>query len=185
MSDHRPIDLHPHPGLGLLEMGAELPTVRTALAPEVVLDRLDALSRQGKLPGFERGRAGLFDVEVFAEPFDRVMISEAERTSAGETLIHLRTRAAKRMPLIYILVTVFTIWPGVWLTHSMLRTYFPGYSFPTWMWYIPVTVLPLPWMARNMIRKSGTLAHESTKEQIARIAEAVGGELVNRPGARA
>lgn len=185
MSDHRPIELQPHPGLGLLELGDELPIVRTVLEPQAVVDRLEALARRGKLPGFDRTRNALFEVEAFAEPFDRVLIAQAARAPDGATLLHLRTRTLRKMPLLYILVTVLTIWPGVWLTDSMVHTYFPSWTFPTWAWYLPVTVLPLPWMARSMIRKSGALAHQSTKEQIARIAEAIGGTLVNRPPARA
>lgn len=186
MSDHRPMDFESHPLLGQWDFGQELPVVTTKLPPAAALERLDALALRGKLPGFVRdhGNNG-FRVEVFAEPFDRVMIGRAEPAPDGSTLLRLRLRTSWKMPLLFLVVTLLTIWPGVWLMDSMLRTYFPGYSMTTWLWYIPVTVLPLPWVVRGVVRKSQRLGHESAKEQIARITEAVSGTLVTGEPPRA
>jgi hypothetical protein len=74
-----------------------------------------------------------------------------------------------KLPVIFGLLILFTIWPGVWLTHSMLRAYFSFYTYPewiTWAWYIPFTVLPLPWMLARMIRQSRAAAYASALNSV-------------------
>lgn len=64
------------------------------------------------------------------------------------------------LPGAFLAVLVLTVWPGVWLTHSLLRTYFPGYGSPdalwspTWWWYIPLTALSVPLGMRSAMGKS-------------------------------
>lgn len=151
-----------------------LPEVRTALSPPQIIERLETLARRGKLAGF-RARPGgvLFEAECFAEPFDRVLEARAA-TAGGVTTLSFTVRLLWKAPAIFAVVTALTIWPGVWLTDSMLRMYFSWYRIPTWWWYVPVTVVPLFWMVPRMIGKSATLARESAAAQIAAISGALG-----------
>lgn len=81
----------------------------------------------------------------------------------------------RRMPWIYALLLIATVWPGVWVTDSMLKTYFSWYTIPTWWWYLPLSVIPLPWMWRSFMHKSRAAADASAREVITDIAAAVGG----------
>lgn len=144
----------------------------TQLDQAEVLRRLEALSRRGKLPGFERGRDGvLFTTAAFGEPFDHRL--EARASGEGATTLRYSLRVLSRLPAIYAAVIVFSIWPGVWLTDSMIRAYFDSYEFPTWAWYLPLTVLPLPPMLIRMVRRS----RASATEHAAELAERIAGEL--------
>jgi len=157
----------PHPSLDAL------PDVRTSLDPTAILSRLDALARRGKLAGFTPGHGdALFEAACFGEPFDRVLLARAAREDGG-TVLRFSTRLRRRVPAIFVAVTILTIWPGVWLTDSMLTTYFSWYTIPTWWWYIPLTVVPLFWMVPRMIRKSEGVCRESAAHQIAMIRESL------------
>jgi hypothetical protein len=163
----------------LVPRGVALPRVRTALAPEAIVARLDFASRRGRLAGFRPG-PGLFSVAAFGQPFDRVLIADA-RGEEGGTVLEFRSALLLKWPAIFIAVTLFTIWPGVWLTDSLLSTYFasyPWWGLRTWMWYLPLTVLPLPWMAKGMWQKSEGLAHDSAHRAIRKIAAEVDGRIV-------
>ncbi len=150
-----------------------LPEVRTAHAPEEILKRLEALARRGKLAGFHaRPRDGLFEVACFGEPFDRRLVAH-DSGEGGVTTLRFTAPILWKVPAIMIVVTLLTIWPGVWLTDSMLTTYFRWYTIPTWWWYMPVTIVPLFWMVPRMIRKSEASCRESAAQQIAAIGEAL------------
>lgn len=145
------------------------PDLATPLESAEVLRRLESLSRRGKLPGFEPGRGGvLFATAAFGEPFDHRLEARAE--GAGPTTLRYSLRMLRRLPLIYTVVIALSIWPGVWLTDSMLRAYFDSYDYKTWMWYLPITVLPLPPMLVRMVRRSRAAAAEHAAELAERIA---------------
>jgi hypothetical protein len=55
----------------------------------------------------------------------------------------------------------------------MLRTYIPSYKFQTWIWYIPLTVVPLPWYWMRMLRNSKVSALEHAQELMERIRQEV------------
>jgi hypothetical protein len=152
---------------------AEIPSVVTPLTREQILDRLGNMSKRGKLPGFVRvGVSGpvLFRAEAFGEPFEGVLEARAEGDSA--TTLRFAYRMLPKLPWIFGVVSLLTIWPGVILTDSLMKTYFPGFtaSVPTSWWYLPLTVLPLPLMWRSWMRKSRTLGMASAQEQAAKIA---------------
>jgi hypothetical protein len=147
----------------------------TTLADAEILSRLDALARRGKLAGFEKGGPGgpLFTLEAAGAPFDYTLEAwsahQGHGGGAGTTRLDLRMRLLLRTPLIFGVVIALTIWPGVWLTHSMLRAYFGFYTYAewvTWAWYIPLTVLPLPWALFEMIKRSREAAYTSAQESI-------------------
>ena len=55
----------------------------------------------------------------------------------------------------------------------MLKVYFKGYDWNTYLWYIPLTVLPLPWMAWRMWTRSNRSAREHAAEKIPMLREAM------------
>jgi hypothetical protein len=149
-----------------------LPDLSTAIDQAAIVARLDALARRGKLAGFDAKRPGsspiLFELEAPGTPIDHSLVATAAQTG-GETRLSLRLRMLPKLPVIFGLLILFTIWPGVWLTHSMLRAYFSFYTYPewiTWAWYIPFTVLPLPWMLARMIRQSRAAAYASALNSV-------------------
>ncbi|MBI1190926.1 MAG: hypothetical protein GC200_09635 [Tepidisphaera sp.] len=148
-----------------------------ALPREEVVARLDGLARRGKLPEctLDRGEV-LFSVHAYGAPFDSVL--EGVTRSGGQPLrIDLRLRMLPKLPVIFALIILLTIWPGVWLTDSMLRTYFSWYDFQTWMWYLPVTIIPLPWTLRGMVRRSRLAAQICAAELLADITPALGASV--------
>lgn len=146
-----------------------------ALPRDEVVARLDALARRGKLPECTLNRGNIvFSVQAYGAPFDSVLEGIA-RPGIQPLRIDLRLRMLPKLPLIFALVILLTIWPGVWLTDSMLRTYFgTWYDFQTWMWYLPLTIIPLPWTLRGMVRRSRLAARLSAAEILADITPALG-----------
>jgi len=136
-----------------------------------ILTRAETLSRRGKLPGFARTPGG-FVATAFGEPFDFALHADV---SNGR--VRFGTSAKRLLPAIGLVVTALTVWPGVWLTDSLLRTYFPGYDYATWMWYLPLTIVPLPWAIRGLWRKSKAAAGASAHELIERLRAAMDGQL--------
>jgi len=166
------------PQVGSRPMPGTLPSVRTALGTDQVLARLDSAARRGRLPGFARCTGeNLFKVVAYGEPLDHDLFARAEGHGAAGFTLHFSLRMLRKLPIIFWVMTAVTVWPGVWLTDSMLRTYFDWYRFATWMWYIPLTVLPIPWMWARWVGRSRTAAHESAVEQIASVAKELGGEV--------
>lgn len=154
----------------------ELPRVRTPLGVEELLGRLDRASRNGRMAGFRARAEGRFEVEAFASPFSHVLLGSPARESEG-TLVRFALKRQPLAPAAFMIVSVLTVWPGAWLTDSLISTYWPRYGvwserwwFLTWAWYLPIAVLPLPWLWGAMSRKSRTEAMESAFEAIDRIA---------------
>lgn len=164
---------------------ASLPgSLTTPLTPQAAMARLDAAARRGQLAGFTPSTDGRsFKVEAFAEPFDHELLATwSDPTSGSVTPGHAHLKFTllmlRKAPLIFWAIAIFSVWPGVWLTDSMLRMYFTSYDFPTWVWYLPLTVLPLPFMWFRSLRKSRALALASAHEAIQRLATHVDGTLV-------
>ncbi|MFZ2873011.1 MAG: hypothetical protein WAZ94_00850 [Phycisphaerales bacterium] len=150
-----------------------LTEIVTPLGTEEILKRLETAARRGRLPGYEPGQDGeLFGAEELGHPFDYRLSVRAEKVDGG-TRLTWTTRMLPKMPTIFGAVLALSVWPGVWLTDSMLRAYFSGYDYRTWMWYLPVTVLPIPWMWRGFVRRS----RESAARLRDELMEAVRAEL--------
>jgi hypothetical protein len=186
-TDPTPADTRPSgPGgrpPGRSEEDQPLPTIETELSPEQVLERIATLSRRGHMPGFEAGgHGGLFSVAAFGKPFDRAVIAEAGR-EGGVTRITFRTKLLPLLPWVFAAAGVFTVWPGVWLTHSLLTAYFSGYPSALWVtcaWYLPLAVLPLPWAAVKVWRVSEAAARASAVKAVEKIAAEVDGRSASR-----
>ncbi len=154
-----------------------LPAMRCALSAAEVVKAAEKRAKQGKLAGFARGTGDvLFVADVFGEPFDRTLVVKGESVEGG-TRLTFTAPMKQRLPWIFIAVIAFSIWPGVTLTHSLLVTYFSWYTIQTWWWYIPITVLPLPWMYKKMMTKSEASCAQSVMEQIESVREAVDGKV--------
>jgi hypothetical protein len=146
-----------------------LPGVPCELDNEQVISRLDAAARRGRLPDFTKGPPGLFTVGAFGGPFDYRLVAQRDAAAINFSLV-----MKLKMPVITVIVLVLTVWPGVWLTDSMIRTYFESYDYATWMWYLPITVLPTPWMWAVMVRRSRAAATDHALELIERVRAEVG-----------
>ncbi len=149
-----------------------LPTITTRLAASQIVARAETLAKKGKLPGFEAtpGNAAsqAFQTKLFAGRLNATMIARitenSEPREVSFSIVH-----PKRPAMIIALVTILSIWPGMWITDSMVRTYIPSYSFSMWItaaWYLPLFVLPVPWVWRTMSRAAEPAAREHAVEQI-------------------
>jgi hypothetical protein len=117
-------------------------------------------------------------------PFDyRLVATMTDLTEPTKgTHIELRLVRLRKMPVLFAMILAVTIWPGVWLTDSMLTTYFGWYSswtlsmpWLTYAWYLPITALPIPWMWKRMCQKSATEASISGGEMVESITQALNG----------
>lgn len=162
-------------------MPTPLPALESPHNPEVILDRMDKLSKRGKLAGFARGTPpALFEAAAFGTPFDYRMLATPTSISSG-TRLGFSLALPLKLPLIYIVVIILSIWPGVWLTHSMLVTYFSWYTLSIWgtcAWYLPITILPLPWMYKKQFVGSRLAAAADAVELIAKIAPEIDARVV-------
>jgi hypothetical protein len=155
-------------------------TLRSPKSPVEAIDACDALARAGRLPGFHRTSPTSCVSRIFGRPFDRDLHVEANEAQRGGSVVRLRTTLRRKSPVIFAIVALATVWPGVWLTDSLVQTYFSGAStwvVKTWMWYLPLAALPLPFAARSMWRKSQAAAAEHFAELHERIAQAVGASM--------
>src|SRR5262245_37853803 len=158
---------------------AGLPALATRLGREEILRRLDGAARRGKLAGFVVGSGDdLFEVEAFSAPFEHVLVA---RMGGGPGApLTFRLRVLRKVPIIFAVVLVLTLWPGLPLTHSMLVLYFSWYRLGpvgTAAWYLPMTVLPVLWWLPRAVKKSRAEGAAAAKEQIIRLRELLDGSL--------
>ncbi len=163
----------------LAASGHEAVSFSSPKPARAAIDACEALARAGKLPGFHRLAPTSFSARIFGQPFDRDLIVDAADSPNG-SVVRLSSRLRRKFPVIFVIVAIFTVWPGVWLTDSLIQTYFTGASswiIKTWMWYLPLSIIPLPFAARSMWRKSQIAAAEHFAEVQQRIAHAVGASM--------
>ncbi|MFG0305809.1 MAG: hypothetical protein ACF8Q5_06305 [Phycisphaerales bacterium JB040] len=156
--------------------------VRTPMPGERVLEEARSMSRRGKLPGFveggDEGRAGeLFRCAAFGRPFDSELVVRAEDSPGGGCALTGEVRLKPALPWVFGVVTALTVWPGVVLMDSLMNSWFRWYPVETWVtyaWYVPLTVLPLPWVVRRVVRQSRESAWGHALETREKIAKRVG-----------
>lgn len=139
------------------------------------MTRLGSASRRGRLPGFHpHAGAHEFHIRIFGQPFDRRLIGSLRPTPGGSAA-SFRLVTVKWLPWLFVVIAVFTVWPGVWLTESMLESYYTPSRDWWWIgwWYIPLTALPLPWAAKSMWRKSQHVAHAETVQTMEKLEAAL------------
>lgn len=161
----------------------------TPHAREEVLLAMRALSKAGKLAGLseakatksrngEGGEGELFRVSAFAAPYDRELIAYACADASAQTHLKFVPKVLWGIPIMMIVLSVLSVWPGVWLTDSMIRTYFTSYDYNTSLWYIPLTVLSLVWFAVTSTRKSSREARQSAQEAMEKVQAALPGSVL-------
>ncbi|MBL0928213.1 MAG: hypothetical protein IBJ11_11280 [Phycisphaerales bacterium] len=150
--------------------------IDAALTAEEVLSRLESMAKRGKLPGFERRAADAFRVAQFGIIYDRVLDVRIEPGDRGGSRIRFTSTLLRRSPAVVVIVMLLTLYPGVWLTHSMLGLYFNWYPSAFWVtaaWYIPLTLLAVPVLIRQF-RASEAAAAEHGRMTARRIAKELG-----------
>jgi hypothetical protein len=146
---------------------AALPSLLVSHDVQQVGTKLDALSKRGKLPDFRREGSG-FRLSAYGNQMDMTLLGQVTARDGGSEIRFALERQWKLI-WVYAAITVLTVWPGMALTDSMLSTYFSGYDFATWKWYVPLVVVPTPIFAWFEIRKSERMAKVSAIELIERI----------------
>lgn len=166
---------------------AALRSVDVAISPPEIIRVLDARALKGKLPGFTtRSDGPLFSTAAFASPFDHELLAYGA-AEAGKTRLTFRLRMLPKLPAIMAVVLVVTLWPGVWVTHSMLATYFDWYRINIWWtcaWYVPMTIGPLPWMWTKWVKGSRRQAEDHAREVIDDIVSWTGAAAASHQSAR-
>lgn len=157
-----------------------LPTVLVPLDSAAIVERLTTASRRGRLAGFARSSAPgvLFQAAAFGSPFEGVLEARAEPADGG-TRLRFQSRLLRTFPAIFAGVLAFTIWPGVYFTDELVAQFLPGLWSPwvTYYWYLPLTILPIPWVWRGAMRKSRRTMTEHARETVAKIAKELGGRI--------
>ncbi|HBS28996.1 MAG TPA: hypothetical protein DEB06_06000 [Phycisphaerales bacterium] len=154
------------------------------MTPEAFVDGVARLSRQGKLPGFERRpaedqSARSFRVLAFGGVFDHELCASVRPapSGAGGVLATFSLRVLRKTPAILLGVLALTLWPGLPLTDSMLRLTFGWYDrlgVQTWWWYLPLWAISLPPL-RTQWKRARAEARADALKQIEKIAGAVRG----------
>jgi hypothetical protein len=165
-----------------------LPEVRVPILPEEVIRRLEKRSQRGELPGFRAlgAQEGTMRVEVsaFGSHVDRVLAAQVAATEGG-AIVTFQGRRIWKVLWIVIIVFVLTLWPGVWLTHSMLITWFSWYRLNMWgttAWYVPLTLIAIPGLLKAL-RASEQASWAHAHETIANIARTCDGAVAPPPPA--
>lgn len=148
----------------------QLESIQTKLTSGEVFSALSKLSKQGKLAGYEyESGSDEATVDAHGTPFDSDLYI---RFNDGELCFRMVMR--RKLPVIFALILVATVWPGLPLTDSFLFGYqwyerLMGDSIKTWMWYLPLTVLPIPFVWRSSMMKSRSSAREHAQETIEKL----------------
>jgi len=169
------------------EGDAPLPEVSTThYAPEI-LQRLEDAARRGKLAGFQAVGQRAFEVEAFAIPFEHVLIgtvtpamprtdedgaSQATDTHGASTgsSIHFVARMPWRMPTVWLVILLVTIWPGLPLTELLIDMVCPaGWWEYTIYWYLPMSIVSLPLTMWWGFKKSSLMARASARKVIEKV----------------
>lgn len=136
------------------------------------------MSQRGKLPGFE-AREGGFLALAYGWIYDFDLVGKFAAANGG-TRIGFELLVKPKMPWIVAVLLAVSIWPGVWITHSMLSIYFDWYPAEFWktcVWYLPLSIIPIPWVWKMAMSRSRAEAEISARELIERIAAEVGGAV--------
>jgi len=153
----------------------QLAPISTALTANEVNARLLKLSKGGKLPGYEGNPDhALAAVAAHGTPFDSKLYIHHD---SGQ--LSFEIKLMQTMPIVFLVVIIVSIWPGLPLTDAFLNSFLWYERFQsntgvqTWYWYLPLTVLPAPFMWKSAIAKSKASAKESAAEAIEKISKAI------------
>ena len=156
-------------------------TILTPLGEGKIAEKLAAMSQRGKLPGFE-ARSGGFLALAYGWVYDFDLVAKFGAVEGvGGTRIGFELLVKKKMPWIVAALLVVSVWPGVWITDSMLSIYFDWYPKEFWktcVWYLPLAIIPIPWVWKTAMNRSRAEAEVSARELIERVATELGGSIV-------
>ncbi|MGP1345723.1 MAG: hypothetical protein ACTS3F_03535 [Phycisphaerales bacterium] len=178
--------------------------VRSPMPPDGVVGALETASRRGKLPGFrslppppEPG-ARRVCCDVFGSPYDRDLIitilparahqegaRHADPAAPTGSTLRFESRLRRKFPAAVAIVMALAIWPGVWMTDSLLVSYFSWYPRAGWVtpaWYIPLTLLAIPalWKQYRKSESGAAVEAASVVDKIARLVNATSGPTTMR-----
>ncbi len=148
----------------------ELPTIETTLDAAEVVAKLKARSKRGKLAGFdEHPRSGIASVTAYGTPFDGILTLHHQNNT-----ISFEATLARKLPTIFAIALILTVWPGLPLTDSFLHNFIwyervVAWGLETWMWYVPTTILPLPFVWRTAIKRSRSSMRTHALETIEKL----------------
>lgn len=133
-------------------------------------------SRRGRLAGFSAGPGPAeFRATLFSEPFDHELRAGIQPQPGGGSVVNSTARMLPRMPAIFLVVLILTVYPGVLLTDTMI----PGEWgwIDTWIWYVPITALPIPWLWMKWMKKCRAAAGASAYELLHKVAAELEGRV--------
>lgn len=150
--------------------------------PDRAMALLDKASKAGKLPGYAKLQSvPQCAVEAYGTVFDHQLNLTFAQSESGSIITFDLIRLSKK-PIIIAVVLLICIWPGLPMTDSMLRTWWGWYdTLPLWAtaaWYLPFTVLPMPFMWKRWSTESHASAVAHSYEQIQTISEVLQGATV-------
>lgn len=149
--------------------------IDTPLGSREVVEKLRAMSQRGKLPGFE-AKGDDFLALAYGWVYDFDLLGTCRPTDTG-TRVGFALQVKRKVPWIVAAVLVLSVFPGVWITDSMLVTYFDWYPREFWKtcaWYLPLSIIPVPWIWKTAMHRSRAAAEESARELIGKIAAELG-----------
>ncbi|MEO0483278.1 MAG: hypothetical protein AAF138_06600 [Planctomycetota bacterium] len=149
--------------------GRVLGRLTTTLPPAGVAEKLNKLSKRGKLPGFERPSGAVFGVTLFGQPFDQNLLAYED---AGG--LRLERTWKLRTPMFMVVLLLISFEPGATLLKSFLPASFGWFQSHLRWWYYPLMILQIPLVWR-MFPKSKAAALEHARETIAKISAEVDG----------
>jgi hypothetical protein len=154
--------------------------MRSRLTAPEFLERLRVASRRGRLAGFESGNSSTFRVSAHGHPFDGELVGRCTGEHQG-TRVDFDLRMLPRMPALFAAIILFSIWPGVYFMDELIAQFLPGMWRPwvTYYWYLPLTILPTPFLWRSVMAKSRRTMREHADETLAKITKET--EAITQP----
>ncbi len=153
----------------------QLQSITTGMDASGVFGALLKLSKGGNLAGYVHNSGDLAaKVDAHGTPFDSDLVIEY---SVDGVRFSLKLRS--KIPAIFMALLLVTVWPGLPLTDSFMYSFgwyerLMGDSIDTWMWYLPMTVIPIPFVWKSAIKKSRASAHGHAVETIEKIQAVLG-----------
>lgn len=141
-------------------------------SPDEIRQRLDIAARRGRIPGLHPGTGDrLFHVDGCGTPFDHHLTATWTPADRG-TRVSFTLERQRRVPLIFAAALAATVWPGVYFMDQLI----PGEWnwIRTEYWYLPLTILPIPWFWRATARKSRQIAMEDAHSIVAKVRTELG-----------
>ncbi len=152
-----------------------LPSIETSPDSAAVFAALSKMSKQGKLAGYQhQSGESSATADAHGNPFDSDLV-----VSINEQSVVFDLKMRSKLPIVFAVVLILTVWPGLPLTDSFMFNFawyerLMGDKIQTWMWYLPMTALPIPFVWRSSMMKSQKTARAHALETIEKIRAVLG-----------